>query len=293
MQSDSKTRLGRGLSALISDETAQTLNKNTAGVIEIDISKIKANPYQPRQSFEMNKLLELAESIRQNGVLQPIIVTKDIEDNYTLIIGERRLRASKLAGLTQIPAVIKDMSRQDMLEIAVIENIQREDLSPIEEARAYKQLLLEFKLSLTELAKKISKSKSFISNKTRLLKLPQEIINALQNGVISEGHAKAILGLLGPDLQIQAFKITVKNNLSVRDTEDLVNRLRKGDINKDSSKKIIEYVLSGGAKKIQRDLGKYLDVPVRIVPLKDGGKLVMRYKTETELEQIFKKVVNQ
>ncbi|KKP64020.1 MAG: ParB-like protein nuclease domain family protein [Candidatus Moranbacteria bacterium GW2011_GWF2_34_56] len=164
------------------------------GVLEVDINKIAANPYQPRIHFDEEKLKELSDSIKEHGVLQPLVVTRK-GDEYELIAGERRLQASKLALLTKIPIIIKDIKDKQKLELAIVENIQRHNLNPIEEARSFQQLMDEFQMSQEEVAQKMGKSRSVVANKIRLLKLPVEALKALKDGIITEGHAKAILSV--------------------------------------------------------------------------------------------------
>jgi ParB family chromosome partitioning protein len=286
-------RLGRGLDAIIDPDKKVVLDDedSQAGVDLVPIENIQANPYQPRQVFEMERLVELADSIREKGILQPLIVKKSEEEKnkYILIIGERRLRASKIAGLKEVPVIVKDVGDQDMLELAVLENIQREDLSPVEESEGYHQLVHEFGISMTDLAKKIGKSPSYISNKIRLLKLSPEVMKSLQNEEISEGHARTLLGLESKSLQIHAMRMIVQRDLNVRQTEELVRRLKKSEADGEEveeSKKVIKKVISKSAKYVQEQVGDYFGLPARVVPLSSGGKIIIRYKDEDDLEKL-------
>lgn len=283
-----KERLGRGLSALLSSDTTQLINENNQkeGVTWVDVQRIRANPYQPRQKFEMDKLVELADSIRSKGILQPLIVKQD-HDQYVLILGERRLRAAKIAGIEKVPVIIKEVTEQDMLEMAVLENVQREELSSIEEASAYNQLITDFKIPSKVLAQKIGKSEPYISNKIRLLKLSPEIQRALVQGEITEGHARALLGLDSLSLQIHAMRLIIHNQMNVRQAEKLISRLKTADKESEQrTKKLIQYILSTNAIEIQKSLSDYFKLPTTIVPLKEGGKIIIRYKDEDELKKI-------
>lgn len=282
-------RLGRGLNALLSQQ-AQDNQKddNTLQILEIDIRKIKPNPYQPRQQFDPEKLIELADSIRSKGVFQPLLVKKE-GDFYILVFGERRLRAAKIAGFEKIPVMVKDIADSDMVEMAVLENIQREDLSPIEEATAYDQLMKEHGLKIKDLSKKIGKSIPYISNKTRLLQLCPEVLKALQEKEITEGHARTLIPLESRSLQNHALRLIIRDEMNVRMAEKLVNKLRKADSEGDvETKKIIQYVLSSKAKQIQNNISAKLKLPTQIIPLKDGGKIVIKYKSDKDLDRIIK-----
>lgn len=291
-----ETRLGRGLGALLSQQTEEMLQKNTKledlGIRWLDIRKIKANPYQPRQTFDMEKMIELADSIREKGLMQPLIAKE--EDGglyYTLIIGERRLRAAKLAGLEKVPVMIKDANDSDMLEMAVIENVQRQDLTPVEEANAFQQLVQDFKMTLDEVSKKLGKSKSYISNKIRLLRLSKEVLRALQEDEITEGHARAILAIEDRSVQIHALRLIIQNGMNVRQAETLVNKLKKADEQSDrATRKVIDYVLSNNARAVQENFTSLFNLPIRVQPLRDGGKIIIRYSNEKDLAGIVKRL---
>jgi ParB family transcriptional regulator, chromosome partitioning protein len=281
-------RLGRGLDAIITGNDDKVLKDDGQnGIRTVDVKAIEPNPYQPRQVFDMESLVDLADSIREKGVLQPLIVKKAQDDKYTLIIGERRLRAAKIAGLKKIPVIEKEVSDQDMLELAVLENIQREDLSPVEEAQGYHQLVHEFDISMKELGEKLGKSTSYISNKIRLLKLSPEVMKTLQSEEISEGHARALLGIESKSLQIHAMRLVVRKDLNVRQTEELVRRLKETegkDRNMEETRKMIKRVLSKNAKYVQNQIEDHFGLPARVVPLSSGGKIIIRYKDEDDLQ---------
>ena len=229
MANPKKNALGRGLSALLENadtditQSSGRSNDTTLGSIsEISVLQIEANPFQPRSRFESNALEELAESIRQHGVIQPVTVRKMGNDSYQLISGERRFRASQLAGLDSIPAYIRVANDQAMLELALVENIQREDLNPIEVAISYKRLIDECDLTHEGLSDKISKSRSNITNFLRLLKLPAPIQIGIREGLLSMGHARAIVSAGDEDAQIEIFKKIIEQGLSVREVEALV-----------------------------------------------------------------------
>ncbi|MGM0414759.1 MAG: ParB/RepB/Spo0J family partition protein [Bacillota bacterium] len=212
-----KKRLGRGLDALISDDS----KKDAAGFRNIDLDKIEANPYQPREEFNESDLSELAESIKANGVIQPIILTPN-EKGYYLVAGERRWRAARIAGLEEIPSIIQEMAPEKMMELALIENIHREDLNPLEESRAFQKLLDEFNLTQAELADRLGKSRSTITNSLRLLKLSKKVQVKLLENDLSSGQARALAGLSSEEEQQEAMKVVLNKAMNVRETEKLV-----------------------------------------------------------------------
>jgi ParB family transcriptional regulator, chromosome partitioning protein len=228
---EQKRALGRGLSALIPNsarpDAPQTLERAiapdgeplTSGLLQIPLLKIALNPYQPRKSFSADSLLELTESIKQHGVLQPIVVRPKAKSTYELVAGERRFRAATNAGLKVIPAVVREMDDQTSLAVALIENIQRQELNPVESARAYERLIAEFGLTQSELASEVGKSQPSIANSLRLLGLPDEILESLSQSAISEGHAKVLLSIDDKKQMIDLWKIVVRGSLSVRETE--------------------------------------------------------------------------
>lgn len=220
-----KQGLGRGLGALIPQQTpAETEPAGLPGPVVVPVDLISPNPHQPRQMMNQEKLAELAASIREHGIIQPIVVTQT-GGRYQLVAGERRWRASQLAGLTEIPVFVKEITPQQMLELAIVENIQRADLNPLEEAQAYFQLMEEFGLTQEVVAQKVGKSRTAIANTLRLLKLPDEIRDALAAEEITEGHARALLGIPKPGAQRDALNIVLQRRLNVRQTEALVKQI--------------------------------------------------------------------
>jgi ParB family chromosome partitioning protein len=280
-----EARLGKGLAALISSQ--EISNESGAYNENFDITKIEANPYQPRMHIKPEDLIELADSIREHGVIQPLIITKaEKSDKYYLIAGERRFRASQLAGLKKVPVVIKEASPQKMLELALIENIQREDLNAVEEALAFKQLQEEFGLKQTEIAKKVGLSRVAVTNKIRILGLPEEVKEAILNGKITEGHARALLGLADKDSIVAAMDIVIKRELSVRDTEAMVRKINYGRGTTRKKLKQLDQETEDIAKRISKKLGS----PAKIVPMSRGGKITIRFASKTELRDILKKI---
>ncbi|MFN5665028.1 MAG: ParB/RepB/Spo0J family partition protein [Bacteroidota bacterium] len=287
-----RNALGRGLSALLQDATTDITT--TAGetapvnaVSEILISQIQANPFQPRTDFEEEALNELAESIRIHGVIQPITVRKMGYDSYQIISGERRTRASLLAGLSKIPAYVRVANDQEMLEMALIENIQREELNPIEIALSYKRLIDECSLKQEEVAGRVSKNRTTVSNFLRLLKLPDNIQLALKEGKITMGHARAIISLDDPLKQQGVFEYMLNHDLSVRDVEGLVR-----DANGESDKKKFPLIQKKSAKStlfldFQKSLSKKLDVKISIKADDTGrGSIKIPFRSQADLERI-------
>ena len=230
------TNLGKGLASLIPPKQkateveypkiSQPLRDRKESVFEIEVGRIKDNPYQPRYEMEAESLKELAASVKQHGILQPVIVTKSVKDidrgqqvEYQMVAGHRRLAAAKMAGLPTIPAIVRDSTDQQRLELALVENIQRTDLNALERAKGFKQLQEEFDLTHEEIAKKIGKSREYVSNSVRLLNLPEEVKKELSRGRITEGHARTIAGIKNPAAQKALFDEMIANNLSVRQVE--------------------------------------------------------------------------
>jgi len=224
--------LGKGLGALINDDDDQGSDIKTVGhpsIKDVSIEHIHPNPNQPRKEFRQEALQELADSVREKGVLQPILVEENPHgEGYLIIAGERRYRASKLAGLQEIPVIVKSFSEEEVLEIALIENIQREDLTPIEEAKAYRNLMESFSLSQEEVAKKVGKNRSTVANAMRLLKLPEDMQEALTQGNITPGHARTILSVVNPADQRILFSRVINQKMSVRDAEAMSSELNQG-----------------------------------------------------------------
>jgi ParB family chromosome partitioning protein len=226
--------LGRGLSAFL-DFSEQNQGNREGEILKIDVNKVRPNPFQPRRTFDEESLNSLAESIKRSGVLQPILVIKLDDENYQLIAGERRLRASKIAGAAEIPAIVTEMSREDQLEVAIIENIQRENLNPLDEAAAYKRLLDEFNHTQEELSEILGKSRSHITNMLRLLTLPDDIKDMVKSGKLSYGHARALVGT--EDAVSVAHQIA-DQSLNVRQTEKLIKQRKQSSCNAENCETI-------------------------------------------------------
>tara|TARA_Y100001960_G_C14625991_1_gene803228 strand:+ start:261 stop:1133 length:873 start_codon:yes stop_codon:yes gene_type:complete len=280
--------LGKGINALIPDletgvpESGLLDEKGMIHSRQIMVDEISPNRFQPRKYFDDDKLEELVRSICSNGVLQPIVVQKS-QTGYELIAGERRWRASKKAGIKKIPAVIREVSDAQTLELAIIENIHRQDLNPIEEAEAYKRLAEDFSLTQEMIADKVGKSRTAVANILRLLNLSRNIQEKLISGELSMGHARALLGLENTS-QMQAMcRKVLKHGLTVRQTESQVNGLKKPEMLK---------LVSSGKKKnifirdIEKELERKLGTKVQITPNKTGGKLVVSYYSDDDLERI-------
>lgn len=280
--------LGKGLSALISDDTINEIDQ--AYIPKMDITKILPNPYQPRVEIKRETIEDLSKSIKEHGVIEPLIVTKSKEEGkYELIAGERRLEASKLAGLKTIPAVIKEASPQQMLELAVVENIQRADLNPLEEGMAFEQLAVEFKLSHVEISEKVGLSRSAVANKIRLLNLPDDIKRGLLDGKIDEGHARALLGLMSPEVMLQTFNIILRDGLSVRAVEELVRRLNQGH---KKPKRITERILDTKTQSIETALKQKITPKLTLSRSQKGGKIIIPFKSDQELDKIYSLLIN-
>lgn len=265
------------------DKRPGRTDSESSGVTEIDIFRIVPNPYQPRLEFDKEKLSELADSIKEHGVIQPLVVSRKEGNQFELIAGERRFQASKLAGLSKVPAIIREVNDQEKLELAIIENIQRHDLSPIEEAKSYAKLQEEFGMSQEELAKKLGKNRSSIANKLRLLTLSVEIQKAISKGRISEGHAKAILAVGSPEKQMALFELILKEKLNVRQVESKAKEIsvkpHKRTVAKDPEIQEIEDSLIGR-----------LGTKVKVSRSGKGGKIVIEYYSKEELDNLISRI---
>ena len=277
--------LGKGINALIPDfemVVPESHENGPAKNTELLIDEISPNRFQPRKYFDDDKLEELVTSIRDNGVLQPIVVQK-VEAGYELVVGERRWRASKKAGLKKIPAVIREVTDAQALELAIIENIHRQDLNPIEEADAYARLADEFALTQEMIAKRVGKSRTAVANTLRLLKLSRNIKEDLISGKISMGHARALLGLDNAGQMEALRKEIFKQDLTVRQTESRVSRLKQS-----VSKKPVSLVSKKNIfiKDLEKEFERRLGTKVDIKPAKKGGKLVVTYYSDDDLDRI-------
>jgi len=278
-----KKALGRGLAALI-PELGPVKEEN---IIEAKLSSIRPNRFQPREEFNPQKLEELISSIKEKGVIQPVLA-RVAEGGYELITGERRLRAAKRLGLEKIPLIVKEVSDTEMLELALIENLQREDLNSMEEAHAYRRVIKEFKMKQEDLAREIGKDQATVANTLRLLKLPKEIQKEISKGNLSRGHGLAILGLENRALQIKAAKKVKRSELSVRETENLVNKL-KGKILPPAKKK--EIPKPPEVLAVEEELNKALGTKVRIRPVsEEKGRIEIEYYSSEQLEGILEKL---
>ena len=274
--------LGKGINALIPDfeEGVPEAEKSLATNLLID--EISPNHLQPRNYFDDKKLNDLMTSIKEHGVLQPVVVQK-VDSGFELIVGERRWRASKKLGLKKIPAVIREVNDEQSLEIAIIENIHRQDLNPIEEAEAYARLSNEFALTQEMVAEKVGKSRAAVANILRLLKLSRNIKEDLISEKISMGHARALLGLEESKQMETLRNEIVKQDLTVRQTESRVNKLKKGVLDKPITQKVNKDIFT---KDLEKDLARRLGTKVDILPKKNGGKLIVTYYSDDDLERI-------
>ncbi len=298
-----KHGLGRGINSLIDEySTYETkkLEESGSSIKEIDIEKIKPNPNQPRKTFDPDALAELSSSIKQQGVLQPILVEEIAEDVYVIVAGERRFRASKMAGLKTIPCIVRSFTDLQRMEVSLIENIQRENLNPVEEARAYSYLLTQAGIKQEELAQRVGKGRSTITNSVRLLNLPDKMLDSLEKGYCSPGHARALLSVENPADQEVLFSKILDDDLSVRQAEALAADLNKGKraINKlpfesqpqnDTKAPEILYLeekfLSATGCRVEIK-GKYKNGAIK------KGKILIPFTSEDELERIFQLISN-
>lgn len=262
-------------------------NLPVMSLADISVDLIVPNPWQPRKVFNQQALEELAESIKQHGVLQPLVVVPMPDGTYQLVMGERRLRASKIAGLAKVPVIIRDfVEEQNKLEMALIENIQRHNLDPIEEAMAYQQLIDQYKLTQEEVAKKVGKGRTTVTNMLRLLHLPLKIQNALVEGIITEGHARGILGLMGMEKQISLFELIVENNMTVRQVEDKVRELLERP-------KLVRAPRAPSDPEVtalESELRGKLGTKVKVQKSGESGKITIEFFSQEELNNFMDKV---
>ncbi|MFD0794782.1 ParB/RepB/Spo0J family partition protein [Mucilaginibacter litoreus] len=300
MSTEKRNALGKGLSALLNDSPSVLPNKNNnntatatrpvsevdslGSINEIKISEIEVNPFQPRTEFDEQALADLSASIKLQGLIQPITVRRVSTNAYQLISGERRLRASKLAGLTQIPAYVRTANDQQMLEMALIENIQRENLNAIEVALSFQRMIDECSLKQEELGDRVSKNRSTVTNYLRLLKLPPSIQASLRDGEISMGHAKALLAVEDPAAQLYIHQQIIKNELSVRKAEELAREVQKTPVKKEGKQpELLTYQL----QKIQDDLASKFSTKVKLkVNSQGNGSIEIPFLSEDDLGRI-------
>lgn len=280
--------LGRGLGALLNTDEAVKIENSQGsddkGILELKISEVEPNKTQPRSHFDDDALKSLSESIKEYGVLSPIVVSKNENGFYMIIAGERRWRAAKLAGLKKIPAIIKEYDDKQTMEIALIENLQREDLNPIEEAEGFKELMEIYNLTQEEVSKKMGKSRSAVANSVRLLSLPEKVRKMLINKEISSGHARAILSLNDEKVMLSVAEKIINEGLNVRQTENIVSKLlkepKKKEINK-NDEELLRYLSS-----LEKNLGSHLGTKVKIHHGKSKGKIEIEYYSNEDFERI-------
>ncbi|MEG0805974.1 MAG: ParB/RepB/Spo0J family partition protein [Lachnospiraceae bacterium] len=284
-----KSGLGKGLDSLITDKVGfktlvQEEKQSVQPQLFLNINKVEPNMEQPRQNFDEDSLLELAESIKQFGIIQPLLV-HDKGTYYEIIAGERRWRAAKLAGLKEVPVIIKNLTDQEIVEISLIENIQRENLNPIEEALAYKKLLNEFNLKQDEVAERVSKSRTAVTNSMRLLRLDEKVQQMVIDGLLSTGHARALLSLTDPEKQYITAQKIFDEKLSVRETEKLVKKLQKEKSippkNDESDK--LDFIFKDLEEKLKVIIGTKVSIHQKS---KDNGKIEIEYYSIDELDRI-------
>ena len=285
---DKKKRnvLGMGLDALLPD--LASVDTNSMTFFHCDVENIRPNRFQPRKYFAEDELDELAESIRKQGIIQPLVVRPD-DSSYELVAGERRLRAAVLAGLEQVPVIVVDVADEEMLQMTIVENIQREDLNPMEECEGYHRLISEFALTQEQVSSRVGKKRSTVANFLRLKNLPQQIQKSLRGGEVSMGHARALLGIDNRAKQILAWKTVVAKGLSVRATEELAEILKNG-VQKKPAKKLSQAEIYLG--RLAEDLSHHLGTKVQISKKGKKGKLTIEFYADDDLERIMELLKN-
>ncbi|MDU1006273.1 MAG: ParB/RepB/Spo0J family partition protein [Clostridium butyricum] len=278
-----KFALGKGLSALIPEDVVETEQQDEKGKMLIPLNEIRNDNNQPRKAFDNDKIAELTESIKTHGIIQPLILRKSDDGLYVIVAGERRWRAAKMAGLKDVPAIVMELSEKDVLEISLIENIQRQDLNPIEEASAYKKLLSDFNLTQEDLSKRIGKSRTAITNTMRLMNLDIRVQQYIIEGIITEGHGRALLGIKDKEIQYELSQKVIDENLSVRELERLVKRILEG---KTSEEKETNNELNPYYKEIKNQLQSYFGTKVNISNKNNKGKIEIEYYSEDDLQRI-------
>lgn len=282
MASKNKKGLGRGINALFADFDEE--KEADEKVEELQLDEIRPNPYQPRKNFDEDNLKDLSDSIRKNGVFQPIIVRKSSVMGYEIIAGERRFRASKLAGKDSIPAIVRAIDDEQMMEVAVLENLQREDLNPLEEAEAYSTLMKNLKITQSELSERLGKSRPYIANYLRLLDLPREVKSFVQDGKLSMGQARTLLALKDKDKLVDLAKKTIKENYTVRQLEQIVTDMNgKKKVKKDRKKKLSPYLLQS-QDRLQEKFGT--KVAIKANEKTGKGKIEINYLSTDDFNRI-------
>lgn len=284
MMAKKRPGLGKGLEALIPSQPSEDNQAELSGVLEIPLDDIESNPHQPRKSFHHEQLQELADSIQEHGIIQPLIITADSETNkYALIAGERRLKAARMAGLESVPAILRETSSQDQLVVALIENVQRADLNPLETASAYAQLSTDFGLTHEQIGERVGKSRTTVTNTLRLLELSDVVQQALRKGQITNGHARALLTLDSTPAQTAALQTVLTKELNVRQTETLVKRLQ----GQKKSAPPRKTGLSPELKSLEEDLRSSLGTKVTLKQTKSGkGSITIHYYSDEELNAL-------
>jgi len=279
-----KMALGRGLDALLPD--IKPIENISEGYFDCDIEQIHPNRYQPRLRFPNDELEEMSRSIKQQGIIQPLLVRKD-HHGYELVTGERRLRAAKKAGLKQVPVLVKNIADADLLEMSIVENVQREDLTPIEEAEAYHRLITEFGLTQDQAAVRVGKSRSAVANLLRLRQLPEQIKTSIMDGTLSMGHARALLGAINSAQQNAVWRVVVSKRLSVRETESLVKRLKAEQKKPKQSSPDSEqrYFLS-----LSDDLSRHLGTKVQIKRRGQKGRVEIEFYSNDDLDRLLRRL---
>lgn len=288
-----KRGLGKGLDALfqsydtLESDDLDVKDTSEKGIIEVSIYDIDPNPDQPRRNFDQESIQELSKSIQEHGLVQPIIVKASANNRYTIVAGERRWRAARAAGLDKIPVIIRDFNEKEMLEIALIENLQREDLNPIEEAEGINSLIENHGLTQEQVAERLGKSRPSIANSLRLLKLPKEVKNLLEEGKISTGHARALLALKSHSQIIEMAELIVEKDLNVRETESLIKRIKEKKATKKKSKTSEKpsFIL-----ELENRMEEYFGTRVTIQQGKKKGVIEIEYYSNDDLERIIKMI---
>ena len=281
-----KKGLGRGLESLIPQKSKTSSIVKAGEVTEVPVSRIKANPHQPRQNIDKIPLKELSLSIREHGVIQPLVVSEAGDGSYQLLAGERRLQASKMAGLQKVPVVVRSATEQQKLEVALVENVQREDLNSLEEARAYQQLIDDFNLTQDQVAKKVGKSRANVANILRILTLSAEIKEAISAGKITLGHAKVLLGVKDKATRKKMFQDILAGQLSVRDTEQGAKgvkiKVASGQVDRNKKADIIQ---------LEGELRQALGTKIEIKERKGKGKIAIDFYSKGELQELVDRII--
>ncbi len=287
MTSNPRPALGRGLGSLIPKTNAG------AGVETVDVDLIVPNPHQPRSHFDQAALQELADSIREHGVLQPVIVTEARSDlgpaTYQLVAGERRLQAARLAGVTRMPVIVKEAADRELLELALVENLQREDLNPLEEAAAFKRLADDFEMTQEQIARRVGRSRTAVANTLRLLALEDDIRVSLQSGQISEGHARALLSIDNVEMRMDAWRRVVGGGLTVREAEEIARAL-KATAGRTKAAAKVKRRVDAHVRAIEDNLRHAIGSPVSVARGRKGGRIVIRFHSDDELEGIIARI---